>query len=109
MCFCISLLRGNQAIESFIMYLNRLVIEDMHFNNYVDHREMRPFDEILLYYGWLACGSFLIFPHLPECIMQQFSYTQTIHRHLVVSISPTMTRREMDGMFYEYLSHLVSE
>lgn len=32
-------LKGNQAIEPFKVYLDRLVVEDMHFNSYVDHCE----------------------------------------------------------------------
>lgn len=67
-----SSLRGNQTIESFKVYLDRLVVEDMHFNNYVDHRETRPFDKIVLYSSWLTCGSRLTSPHVPECVMRQF-------------------------------------
>lgn len=63
-------LRGNQATKLFKVYLDRLVAEDMHFNNYVDHRETWPFDEIVIYSGWLACGSCLNVPHLPECVMR---------------------------------------
>lgn len=47
-------LKGNRATDSFRVYLNHLVAEDMHFNSYVDHCETRPFDEILIYSGWLA-------------------------------------------------------
>lgn len=92
-------LRGNQATESFRVYLDRLVIDDMHFNNYVDYRETWPFDEIMLYSGWLACGSRLTAPHLHECVMCQFSYTQTILRDHVVFAPPALTHRQMDDMF----------
>lgn len=44
-------LRGNQATEPYRVYLDRLVVEDMNFNIYVDHRETRPFDEIVLTTG----------------------------------------------------------
>lgn len=44
-------LKGNQAAEPFRIYLNRLVDEDMDLNSYVDHRQMQPFDEIILYSG----------------------------------------------------------
>lgn len=63
-------LRGNQTTDPFIVYLDRLVAEGMQFNNYVDHREMQPFDKILLYFGWLACESRLTAPRLPERVMQ---------------------------------------
>ncbi|XP_050920222.1 uncharacterized protein LOC127137843 [Lathyrus oleraceus] len=83
--------------------------EDMHFNNYVDHRETRPFNNIILYSVWLACGSRLTFLHLPERVMRQFNYTQTISRHLVVSAPPAMTYRDMNLMFDDYLSHLIMD
>ncbi|XP_050877097.1 uncharacterized protein LOC127080851 [Lathyrus oleraceus] len=81
----------------------------MHSNNYVDYRETRPFDEIMLYSGWLACGSRLTAPHLHERVMCQFSYTQTIPRDHVVFAPPALTHRQMDDMFYDYESHLVLE
>ncbi|KAI5443435.1 hypothetical protein KIW84_012178 [Lathyrus oleraceus] len=68
-------LRRNQTTEPFIMYLDHLVSEDMHFNIYVDHRQTRPFDEIVLYFGWLACGSRLTTPHLPESVKRLLDYT----------------------------------
>ncbi|XP_050902773.1 uncharacterized protein LOC127115222 [Lathyrus oleraceus] len=81
----------------------------MHFNSYVDHCETRPSDEIVLYYGWLGCGSRLTAPHLRERVMRQFSYTQTILRHHVVSASPALKRRKIDDMFDDYESHMVPE
>ena len=91
------------------MYLDRLVAEDMHFNSYVDHRETRPFDDIVLYSGCLAYGSHLTFPHLLECVIRQFDYTQTIPRHSDVSAPSAMTRKDMNVMFDDHLSHLVSK
>lgn len=86
-----------------------MIAEDIHFNTYVDHRETRPFDDIVLYSGWLASSSRLTFPHLPEHVMRQSGYTQTILRHHVIFVSSTMTRKDMDVMFDDYLSHPVPE
>lgn len=44
-------LRVNQTTESFKVYLDYLVVEDIHFNSYVDHRQTQPFNNIMLYYG----------------------------------------------------------
>ncbi|KAI5400626.1 uncharacterized protein LOC127096136 [Lathyrus oleraceus] len=82
---------------------------DMHFNSHVDHRETQPLDEIVIYSGWLACGSCLIAPHLSESVIQQFKYTQTIPRHLVVSVPPALTCIQIDDMFDDYESHLIRE
>ncbi|CAL5208186.1 unnamed protein product [Lathyrus oleraceus] len=81
----------------------------MHFNNYVYHRETQPFDEIVIYSGWLAFGSCFIASHRPECVMRKFSYTQTISRHPDVSVIPAFTRIHIDDMFNDYEGHLVSE
>ncbi|XP_050920270.1 uncharacterized protein LOC127137907 [Lathyrus oleraceus] len=61
----------------------------------------------MFYSGWLAGGSCLIFPHLPERIIRNFGYTQTILKHSAIFAPPTMMRREMNAMFDDYLSHLV--
>lgn len=41
--------------------------------------------------------------------MRQFGYTQTIPRHLVVSAPPTLTHIQIEDMFDDYESHLVSD
>lgn len=102
-------LKGNLATKLFQMYLDLLVADDMHFNTYVNHRETRPFDDIVLYSWGLACGSRLTFSFLPERVMRQFGYTQTIHIHHIVSVPPAMTRRDMNDMFDDYLSHMVTK
>lgn len=86
-------LRENPTIEPFRVYHDHLIIKDMHFNIYVDHLQTQPFDEIMLYSGWLACGSRLTAPHLPERVMWQFNYTQTIPSHPNVSSPPALTCR----------------
>lgn len=62
-------LRGNQAVEPFKFYLDRLVVDDMHFN-YVEHRHTQSFEEIVLYFRCLACGSRLTAPHFSERVIR---------------------------------------
>lgn len=57
-------------MESFQVYLDRLVAKDMHFNSYVDHCGMRLFDDIVLYSGWLVYSSRLTFPHQHNPVMR---------------------------------------
>ncbi|KAI5401901.1 hypothetical protein KIW84_066387 [Lathyrus oleraceus] len=105
----------NQETDPFRVYLDHLVTKDMHFNSYIDHLHTRPFDEIVLYSGWLACGSDRDFgsrlpaPHLPECVIWQFGYSQTIPKHPVVYAPRAMTRRQIDDIFAEFESHQVPE
>lgn len=103
------LLKRNRAMEPFRVYVDRLTAKDMHFNSYVDQREMCPFNDIVLYSLWLAFGSCLTTHHLLERVMRQFSYIQIIPRHPVVSAPPTMTCRQMYVMFDDYEIHLVLE
>ena len=94
--------------KSWSLILSKLLVaKDMYFNSYLDHCETQPFDDIVLYYVWLACGSYIAFPHLHKLVMRQFGYTQTIPRYPVISTPPVMTRRDMDAMFDNYHSHLV--
>lgn len=81
----------------------------MHFNTYVNHRETRPINDIMLYFGCLACDSHMIFPHLPEHVMWKLDYTRTILKHPVVYAPLVMTHRDMHDMFVSYLSHLIPE
>lgn len=52
--YAFSLLIGNQATKSSQVYLDRLIVEDIHFNIHVDHRETWSFEDIVLYSEWLA-------------------------------------------------------
>lgn len=100
--------KGDQEIESFNVYLDHLIVKDMDFNSYFNHRETQPFNEIVLYLGWLAYNSRLIFYHLPERIMRKFDYIQSILKHSIVSIPPAMTRRYINAIFDDYIIYLVS-
>ena len=95
--------------NSFRVHLDHLVSEDMYFNSYVDHRERWLFDDIMLYSGWLAYISYVNVPHLPECMMRKFGYTQTIPIHPIIFAHPSLTRRQMNVMFDDYLNHLVQD
>ena len=102
-------LRENQTTDPYRVYLDRLVVEDIQFHTYVDHRETRPFDDIVLYFRWLACGSHMTYPHLSECVMRQFGYMEYILINPFVSAPPSMTHRDMYIMFDDYLNHLIPD
>ncbi|GAU51789.1 hypothetical protein TSUD_415750, partial [Trifolium subterraneum] len=50
--------------------LDRMEVDEVTFCPYEDHRQMRPFQDISWYSGWIMCGSAMICPHLPELFIQ---------------------------------------
>ncbi|MCI57933.1 serine/threonine-protein phosphatase 7 long form-like protein, partial [Trifolium medium] len=57
--------------------MDRLLSHDITWTPYEDHRDVCPFDNIALYSGWIRCGPTRI-RYLPERVLQQFGYVQTI-------------------------------
>lgn len=104
-----SMFRRNQTTNPFRVYLDYMVVDDIHLHSYIDHRETRPLKNITFYFGWLACGSRLMYPYLPEHVMPQFRYMQFIPRDTFDSSPPTMALRDVDVdvMYDDYLNHLV--
>ncbi|XP_050877791.1 uncharacterized protein LOC127081590 [Lathyrus oleraceus] len=86
-----------------------MVVDDIHLHSYIDHREMRSLNNITFYFGWLACGSRLMYPYLSEHVMPQFRYMQFVPRDSFDSVPPTMARRDVDVMYDDYLNHLVPD
>ncbi|CAK8538159.1 unnamed protein product [Lathyrus sativus] len=68
-------LRGNQAVDPYRVYLDRLAAEDIRYDVYADHHVTRPFDDISLFSGCLTCSSTIIVPYLADCVMRKFGYT----------------------------------
>ena len=83
--------------------------EDIHFCAYDDHNKMIPFDEVSPFTRWLACGTCKTAPYMPERVMRQFGYTQTIPRHPALFFPPAVKRKEMDEIFDDFENHLVPE
>ncbi|XP_058776892.1 uncharacterized protein LOC131651235 [Vicia villosa] len=102
-------LRGNQVSDPYRRRLDRMAAEDVRYDCYAEHREMVLFDEIALYYGWLASNSTIIVRYLPERVMRQFGYAQTIPHDPVVSAPITMTRRQLDEVFADWEHHMILE
>ncbi|XP_058733766.1 uncharacterized protein LOC131605426 [Vicia villosa] len=89
--------------------LDRNAVEDVRYDCYAEHQETVPFDEIALYSGWLASSSAILVCYLPERVMRQFGYAQTIPRDPIVSAPITMTRRQLDEVFADWENHMVPE
>lgn len=100
-------LRGNRATKPYREYLDCMVGEDIHFHAYVDHRETHLFYEFVFYSGWLACGSRLMYPHLPERVMRQFDYMHFLPKDPYEYALPAMTHRDTGVIYDDYLNHLI--
>lgn len=71
---------------------------------------MFSFFEVWHFYsGWLAYGSRLMYPHLPECIMRQFGYMQYVPRDPSDYATSIMAHWDVDAMYNYFLNHLVSD
>ncbi|XP_058775298.1 uncharacterized protein LOC131649556 [Vicia villosa] len=73
---------GYQKIRNFpdlvdscrIYEEDKMAAEDIRYDCYADHRDTVPWDEIALYFGWMACSWTNNVCYLPEHVMQQFGY-----------------------------------
>lgn len=61
--------------------LDRLEVDDVRFSTYSDHREVRPFQLLCTYLGWLMCGKERVYRHLPERVKRQLFYVHDVSRH----------------------------
>ncbi|XP_058747036.1 uncharacterized protein LOC131620027 [Vicia villosa] len=101
--------RGNQEPLPYRYALDRIAVEDVRYDCYAEHLETIPFDEIALYFGWLAANSRIHVRYLPEHVMRQFCYAQTIPRNPIASSPVTMTRQQLDEVFADWKHHMVPE
>ncbi|XP_058768537.1 uncharacterized protein LOC131642273 [Vicia villosa] len=86
-----------------------MATKDIRYSCYDEHQVAVSFDEIALYSGWLAACSTIDVRYLPECVMHQFGYEQTIPHdsHFLAPIA--MTRRQLDEVFADWKHHMVPE
>ena len=68
-------------MHHYRLRLDRLEVDDVRFCTYGDHREVRPFQLLCTYSGWLMCGKDRVYRHLPERVKRQFEYVQDVPRH----------------------------
>ncbi|XP_058756174.1 uncharacterized protein LOC131629401 [Vicia villosa] len=81
--------------------------EDVRYDCYAKHHETVPFDEIALYSGWLAASSTVAVRYLPERVLRQFGYAETIPHDPTVSAPIAMTRRHLVEVFADWEHYMV--
>ncbi|XP_058763628.1 uncharacterized protein LOC131637083 [Vicia villosa] len=102
-------LRGNHMPDPYRSYHDRMAIEDTRYDYYVAYCGTVPWDDDALYSGWLAYRSTIIVRHLPERVMRQFGYCQTIPRHPSISANIGIARRQIDEAFADIEHHMVPD
>ena len=73
--------RGHVDVQHYRLRLDRLEVDDVRFCTYRDHIEVRPFQLLCTYSGWLMCGKERVYHHLPERVKRQFEYVHDVPRH----------------------------
>lgn len=99
--------RGNQTIESFRVFIDRTVVYDICFFLYKRYLQTRPLEDIAFCFRWLTCGSCLMYPHLPEQIIRQFKFLQTIPRPPFLSAPSTVCNKDLYVILDDFYNHPV--
>ncbi|MCI39154.1 putative IMP dehydrogenase/GMP reductase, partial [Trifolium medium] len=63
--------------------------------------------DVCFYSGWLRCGHFIAL-HLPERVLRQFGFTQTIPRLPSQAADPLAKRGHISAQFGEYLDRVLT-
>ncbi|XP_039688062.1 protein MAINTENANCE OF MERISTEMS-like [Medicago truncatula] len=73
--------KGHGEGITYRSLLDRIQLDDVCWRPYEEHREIQDFEEVFWYSGWIMCGVRRAYRHLPERVLRQYGYVQTIPRH----------------------------
>jgi hypothetical protein len=85
---------GLSTPDEYRKHMDMLDLSAVVMTPYVEHRVSCPFDRVSLYFGWLRYGNRMV-KYLPERVLRQFRYVQTIPTHPLESAPPQQTLGEM--------------
>jgi len=68
-------------VQHYRLRLDRLEADDVRLSTYGDHRDVRPFQLLCTYSGWLMCGKDRVYRHLPDRVKRQLDFVQDVLRH----------------------------
>ncbi|PNX87652.1 serine/threonine-protein phosphatase 7 long form-like protein, partial [Trifolium pratense] len=72
--------KGQSSQMAMRKMMDQLLPHDITWTPYKDHRDVCPFKDITLYSDWIGCGPIKV-RYLPERVLRQFGYMETIPRH----------------------------
>jgi hypothetical protein len=93
--------QGHPKPHTYRKSIDNMKMADFVFSPYTDHHHIRPLTEVCWYSGWLRSGSWKG-KHLPERVLRQYGYVQTIPRH-PTQATPPMNVFQIDRVFQEEL------
>ena len=91
-------LSGLGTVDNYRNYLDALDLTRVVMAPYEVHRQARQFERGSLYSGWLRCGDRMV-RYLPERVLRQFGWVQTIPRHPVESALIDVNLAEITNRF----------
>ena len=81
--------------------LDRLTSDGVCWMPYSDHRVVREFELISLFFGYIRWGPVVI--HRPERVVRQFGYVQTIPLH---SLGSRLCLEDIDDIYMHFSDYL---
>ncbi|XP_024634854.1 protein MAIN-LIKE 1-like [Medicago truncatula] len=91
-------LSGLGIVDNYINYLDALDLTRVVIAPYGEHRQARQFERVSLYSGWLRCEERMV-RYLPEMVLRQFGWVQTIPRHPVQNAPFDVNLAEITNRF----------
>ncbi|KAJ1404457.1 Aminotransferase-like, plant mobile domain [Sesbania bispinosa] len=100
-------LRGTGDVAIVRQALDRLTHANVIWMPYEAHRVQYPFHDISWYRGYITCGN-IVFPHLPERVLRQYGYIQSIPPSLHDAF-PVSAISDVHYQFLHYEDHLLED
>jgi hypothetical protein len=98
---------GLSTPDSYRGHLDALDLAGVVMAPYAKHREACPFERVNLYTGWLKFDNCMV-RYLPERVLRQFGYVQTVPRHPCESAPPRETLGDITLCFQRALDYALT-
>jgi hypothetical protein len=98
-----TLQKGHGEGATYRSLLDRITFDDVCWRPYEGHREFQPFEEVFWYSGWIMCGDRRVYRHLPERVLRQYGYVQSVPRP--PTDVPALTPAEIVQAFTDFRTH----